>query len=258
MKKVQVLSGMFCWHELVTARSKDAAAFYKELLDGTVVSFPIPTGEYSIVQVEKEFVAGFSPAAPSHPTDVPSQWLSYVAVDDVDASAKAVEKAGGSIVTAPHDGGAGRAAIVRDRQGARHGLFKGREGATDGTNPTGHGSVGWIELLTDDVEDAADFYKSVFGWNIERKEMPKAAVHVASVGANKIATIFPKIAQSKFAHNRWVPFFEFDSIEHAAKRSRALGGEVTAEPADIPGVGRWASVVDAVGAEVHFIEWMKR
>lgn len=258
MKTVPVLAGMFCWHELITARTKDAVAFYKELLDGTAEAFPIPGGEYSLVKVEDQYVAGFSPAGDAHPTDVSSQWLSYVAVDDVDASAAVAVKAGGKIVTAPHDGGAGRAAIVCDRQGARHGLFKARAGATDGTNPSGHGSVGWIELFTDDVADAVDFYSRVFGWSIEKKEMPKAAVHVASVGASPIATIFPKMAQSKFTHNRWVPFFEFDSIEHAAKRARALGGQEVAEPADIPGVGRWSSVVDAVGAEVMFIEWGKK
>lgn len=249
---------MFCWHELVTAALEEAVTFYKELLGGTVESFPTPLGAYTLVTVEGQHVAGIHPAHPSHPTDAPSQWLSYVAVDDVDAAARAAERARGVVVTAPHDGGAGRAAIVRDRQGALHGLFTARPGATDGTNPSGHGAVGWSELLTSDVADAADFYASVLGWKVIEKEMGPQCIHLAHVGDSPIATILPRPAEDTLPHSRWCPYFEFESVENAVKRSRALGGREAASPMDVPGVGRWSPVIDAVGAEVAFIEWVKR
>ena len=72
-------------------------------------------------------------------------WIGYVAVDDVDASAAQVTKAGGAVHRAPADiPGVGRFAIVADPQGAVLALFKGASEAEPEPAPPGTpGHAGW-------------------------------------------------------------------------------------------------------------------
>ncbi len=78
------------------------------------------------------------------------RWSSYVAVDDVDASASQAKKDGGNIHRAPDDiPGVGRFATISDPQGATLALFKPSASAEAKGQPAapgtpGHG--GWHEL----------------------------------------------------------------------------------------------------------------
>ncbi len=245
---------MFCWHELVTAHTAQAAEFYREILGGTVQAFPMPAGEYAVLHVDGAAVAGFQPANAAHPMDAPSQWLSYVAVDDVDATCARATDAGATIVTAPHDMPIGRAAIMRDPQGARLALFRGNPDATDGTNPCGPGAVCWMELETRDVAAASAFYARVLGWTIAEQKMPFGDVHVARVGKEAVCSICQPGAGDTAKHSRWVPYFEIASVDSAAKRIRALGGRECTVPMDLPSLGRWFPAIDSVGAEVALME----
>lgn len=258
MKTTPVTPGMFCWHELVTTRTQEAAAFYKEMLGGEVAEFPAAGGQYAVLTVDGAAVAGFQPANASHPTDVPSQWLAYVAVADVDATCAKVIAAGGSVATAPHDSPMGRGAFIRDPQGARIGLFCAKPGATDGTNPCGPGAPCWMELLTSDVPAAAAFYATVLGWNIVEQVFPFGTVHVAQAGPTHVCSLFPRPANDRLTHNRWYPYFQVASVDQAHKRVRALGGMEASAVMPLPSIGRWFPAADAVGAEVAFMEFEER
>lgn len=255
MKTVPVIPGMFCWHELVTARTADAAQFYSGLFGGEVQSFPLPIGLYSILMREGQPVAGFQPCNDKVPMDAPHQWLNYLAVADVDATVRAALELGGSVCMPPEDNSMGRAAIIRDPLGARVALFKAEPGKTDGTNPAGDGCVCWVELYTEDPAGMARFYGKLLGWTTTVFPLPSGDVHVARVQGRPVATICQRAKQDPMAFNRWYPFFQVESVESAGKRARALGGRLATEPMDVPGVGRVVPVFDAVGAELAFMCW---
>jgi predicted enzyme related to lactoylglutathione lyase len=61
---------------------------------------------------------------PMVPAGVPSYWMVYFAVDDVDATFRKAMDAGGREMLAPADFPGGRYAIVGDPQGAVFGLHK--------------------------------------------------------------------------------------------------------------------------------------
>lgn len=257
MKTTPCLDGMFCWHELVTPRSEDGAAFYKELFGGQVQSFPMGNGTYSIIHVEDQAVGGVQPHNSEHAMDAASQWLCYVAVPDVDACCARAVANGGTVQLAPHDNPMGRAAIIRDPQGARLAVFRANPGATDGTNPEGVGAVCWVELLTHDVPAAARFYAAVLGWTVDVKHMPFGDVHVGMAGGAPVCSMCARDPKDTQAYARWYPFFQVDNADHATKRIRALGGRESTVPMTLPSVGRWFPGVDAVGAEVAFMELEK-
>jgi predicted enzyme related to lactoylglutathione lyase len=92
-------------------------------------------------------------------------WNTYVSVDDVDAVARSVAAAGGSVVAQPFDvnGGAGRAASCADPEGATFRLWQPRDrpGAQVVNSP---GAWNFSHLRTDQPDQARAFYADVFGW----------------------------------------------------------------------------------------------
>src|SRR2546428_268196 len=104
MGERQPIAGKFSWFEHISYDPKKAQPFYEKLFGWRVKSYALP-GDASYDMI----LAGDGPDAPighySPPWvwgDAP-QWLPYVTVDDVEASAKAVTDAGGKVVLAPTD-----------------------------------------------------------------------------------------------------------------------------------------------------------
>src|SRR4029077_6450382 len=86
--------GRFVWHELVTTDSQLAAKFYTGLFGWTVRENPMPTGGTYRMFSQKDIMVAGAMAAPA---GVPSNWLVYVGVDDVDISAKRGGAVGGEV-----------------------------------------------------------------------------------------------------------------------------------------------------------------
>jgi uncharacterized protein len=50
------------------------------------------------------------------------------------------------------------------------------------------------------------------------------------------------------ARSMWLPYVAVDDCDASATKARALGAQVVHGPTDIPGVGRFAILVDTLGA----------
>jgi predicted enzyme related to lactoylglutathione lyase len=123
-------TGTFGWAEL-NARGIDRAIdFYGTVFGWQAETSPIGEGQPDYTS----FLAGGVPIAggmemqPSIPAEVPSYWMVYFNVADVDdAFARAIDL-GASEVVSPSPMPGGHFAIVRDPQGAMFGLLKLDEG----------------------------------------------------------------------------------------------------------------------------------
>ncbi len=111
--------GSFCWNELGTTDSDSAIKFYKELLGWTVKEGdPAAPMVYNEIAVGGRSVGGIFKMGAEF-GGIPSHWTPYVAVDDVDASARRVEELGGKICVPPHDiPNVGRFSMITDPTGA--------------------------------------------------------------------------------------------------------------------------------------------
>ncbi|MCR4317904.1 MAG: VOC family protein [Planctomycetes bacterium] len=94
--------GTFCWNELMTRDPDKAKAFYGELFgwDASVQSMG-GAFDYYFFTKNGETVAGMFPMSGPMFEGVPDHWLSYVHVEDIDATAEEVKAQGGTIYHGP-------------------------------------------------------------------------------------------------------------------------------------------------------------
>lgn len=113
--------GTFIWNELITEDPERSGRFYSETFGWErSESDAGPLGTYTVFRRCGRDVAGMmKPTARDYAGSPPPRWNGYIAVDDVDATAAAVERLGGTVMEPPHDiPGAGRIAMFQDPGGA--------------------------------------------------------------------------------------------------------------------------------------------
>jgi len=116
----------FGWAELNARGIEKAIPFYRAVFGWTDKRSDMGEGQppYIEFQLGGESIAGGMEMNPMVPAEVPSYWMVYFTVEDVDKSFKEATGAGGREMLAPQDFPGGRFAIVSDPQGAVFGLMK--------------------------------------------------------------------------------------------------------------------------------------
>ncbi len=117
-------AGAFCYRELNTKDSAEAETFYTKLFDWKPVTKEMPFGTYTSFMQDDQPVAGMMKMTAEW-GDAPAHWMTYVSVEDCDASAAKVETLGGTICVQPTDiPGVGRFAVINDPTGAVISIIK--------------------------------------------------------------------------------------------------------------------------------------
>lgn len=117
--------GKIHWSELVTDDPKGAADWYAKTLGWKISEMDMGGGEpYRIATAagdgEGHAQAGIMKRPEGMPADVPPHWLTYIAVDDVDATIKSAPQ----VITQPFDvPNIGRISVIVDAGGAFVGLI---------------------------------------------------------------------------------------------------------------------------------------
>lgn len=111
--------GHFHWNELVTRDVEKAKKFYGGTIGWTFEAMPMPDGTYWVVKMGDAYVGGLFPISGPQWEGVPEHWMSYLAVDDVDARVKKAQAAGAKLMRPAFDiPGVGRIAILTEPGGA--------------------------------------------------------------------------------------------------------------------------------------------
>jgi predicted enzyme related to lactoylglutathione lyase len=112
--------GTFYWNELMTRDVKRAKKFYADTLGWSFDAMPMPGGgSYWIAKAGEEPVGGIFDISGSEFGPVPESWMSYIAVDDVDARVAKAAKAGAKLTKPVFEvPGVGRIAVLMEPGGA--------------------------------------------------------------------------------------------------------------------------------------------
>ena len=112
--------GHFCWNELLTPRVDNAKKFYADTIGWTFDPMPMDDGAtYWVAKMGNERVGGLFPTNRPGFDGIPESWMSYLAVDDVDARVKKAVAAGAKLMRPLFDvPNVGRIAILTEPGGA--------------------------------------------------------------------------------------------------------------------------------------------
>ena len=250
-------AGTWCWVELGTTDQEAAKRFYGQLFGWTMDDSPMGTGEtYSILKRNGLDVGGLYDLRPEdRARGVPTHWLVYLTVDDVDAATQKVTALGGRVVGGPMDvGTSGRMTAVADTEGAMFALWQAKEHA--GAEIEGEdGAVSWTELATHDRTRARTFYGSLFGWSFEERPAPAIPYVFARLGDRMVAGIFPlEGAPMQNVPAHWMIYFQVARCDERAEWVSAHGGRTVVAPTDVPGWGRFSVLQDPQGGVFSIVE----
>ncbi len=120
------MTNSFGWAELSARGLARALPFYTAVFGWGSRQSEMGEGQppYTEFLRNGESIAGAMEMNPMAPAGMPSYWLAYFEVGDVDASYKTALEAGGTEMLAPMDFPGGRFAVVSDPQGAVFGLLR--------------------------------------------------------------------------------------------------------------------------------------
>ncbi|PJJ97608.1 glyoxalase [Lysobacteraceae bacterium NML91-0213] len=251
--------GEWIWFELLTPDPDAAQAFYGALLGWTARPSGMADVDYRLLQAGDDQVGGLM-RQPAGMAGGPL-WLGYVAVDDVDASARAFADAGGAIHMPPTTlDGVGRMAMVADPQGIALYVMHGESSETStalrqcmgDADERARGHVVWCELTTPDPDAAIGFYAATFGWQ-QQGGIPMGAAgeyRFLHVAGNCFGAVMVPVPGSQPG---WLFYIHVADIDRAQRRLLAAGGDVLQEPQEIPG-GQYALVArDPQGARFGLV-----
>ncbi len=112
--------GRFHWNELMTRDVARAKKFYSDALGWSFEAMPTDGGTtYWLAKMDGEPVGGLFDISGPEYKGVPESWMSYIAVDDVNARVKKATKAGAKVMKPAFDvPGVGRIVILLEPGGA--------------------------------------------------------------------------------------------------------------------------------------------
>jgi predicted enzyme related to lactoylglutathione lyase len=117
--------GSIAWHDLTVPDADSVRVFYEQVVGWK--SSPVDLGGYSDFEMLQpssgESVAGICHARGSN-ADIPPQWLIYIIVADVAASAARCAELGGQLIIVPRPLSGGTFCVIRDPAGAVCALFQ--------------------------------------------------------------------------------------------------------------------------------------
>ena len=248
--------GTFCWIELGTPDVPRARAFYEQVFGWSVVELPMgPGGSYYFFQKDGKDVAAMYQLTPEmQQQGIPSHWLSYVAVADVDASARQAAGLGATVAKEPFDvGDTGRMAVLLDPQGGAFALWQAKNGPGIQLRDE-PGALAWSELTSTDIAGGIAFYAALFGWGTQAMPMGGFEYTVFQREGQPVAGGMPRPKEMEGIPTHWMPYFAVENADATLEAARKLGAQTPMEVMAVEGVGRFVTFMDPTGAAVSVLQ----
>lgn len=229
--------GVPCWVDAQLPDVEAGKRFYGELFGW---DFEEAFDSTVLARLDGEPVASLSRKTDGR---MPTVWTVYFATPDARALARRIREAGGQVVTAPVEVGAGlgTVALVTDPEGAVFGLWQAGGHAGFGRRHE-VGTFGWAELYARDTDVANSFYGGLFH---DALFGPDAE---PDFGRAAVEEVFPAMMPPHF-----VVHFRVADVAEVLGTVNRLGGRVQVPPFETS-YGTVAVVTDDQGASFALLE----
>lgn len=121
---------------------------------------------------------------------------------------------------------------------------------TDYSAPVG-GPI-WIDLMSSNPAKAAEFYREIFGWEVEAPRAEFGGYQNFTLNGKRIAGLSPYMEEAGGPSDVWSVYLRTDDPEATAKNVEAAGGSVVVPPMPVGDEGTMMVTADASGAVIGF------
>jgi uncharacterized protein len=238
------------WIDLATSDLEGAKQFYGNVFGWTFETAGPEYGGYVNAFSGGRPVAGLMANDPQW--NSPDGWTTYLHTADVRATLDSALAAGALTCATPAEPmqvpDKGWMALLTDPTGAFFGLWQ----------PTGHqgfevfgepGAPVYHQLTSTDYAKAIDFYRQVFGWQVETvSDSDEFRYSTANFDGEALVGVMDgKGCMPEGTSSNWVFFLGADDVDKTVALVKENGGSVIREAEDTP-YGRLAAVADPTGA----------
>jgi len=243
--------GKFVWFDLMTSDPSAAIDFYSKLIGWGTKEWEGGDMPYTMwVNGESPLGGVMEVPEAAREAGAPPNWMAYVAVPDVQATAARIAEIGGNIHNGPTEiPGAGCFAVAGDPQGAVFAIYTSSQESSGPGGPPKVGEFSWHELGTTDHSAAFQFYEDLFGWELlEAMDMGEAGTYqIYGRGGTPLGGMFNKTAEMPGPPG-WMYYVSVDDVNASVEQVKELGGQVVMGPHEVPGGDLIAQCTDPQGA----------
>lgn len=223
--------GDFVWCDLSTFRPGTTKAFYSGLFGWGYSDTVQPDGTaYHIAAADTGERAGvFEMPEKFRKIGLPSFWMSYIEVDDVDAAVETAQLLGGKVELGPAPfSEPARLALIRDPLGAGFTVCESAGLPPRSTCP-GPGEMAWNALYVSNGSRVVDFYSALLGWRITAAPGQPGVWRARTDHCEGIAEIHELPDEIRGPYEFWG--IHFAVADHSAAKSfvRDKGGRILYE-----------------------------
>lgn len=110
-----------------------------------------------------------------------------------------------------------------------------------------------VELNTQDLPKAKDFYGKLFGWKMKDMDMGPGGTYTVidpegGTGGGMMKHPMPG------APSMWLAYVLVDDLDASTAKARSLGAHIIKEATEVPGMGRFTIFIDPTGAALALWE----
>ncbi len=120
--------GTICWREMTSSKVADAKPFYQQLFGWTLEQSKLSPMPYDEIHASGQAVGGMMEIDDKWGDgweNIPSHWMTYIAVDNCDSTIEKIKENGGDICVEAFDApNVGRIAVVKDPGGATFSIIQ--------------------------------------------------------------------------------------------------------------------------------------
>jgi uncharacterized protein len=111
------------------------------------------------------------------------------------------------------------------------------------------GTFSWTDLSTSDLDSAIGLYTDLFGWKVEKEDLPDGSVYAMfRLNGKDVAAASTLREDQKGVPPHWNVYVTVENAEQTAKQAEAAGGSIVAPAFDVMEFGRMAVIADPTGA----------
>ncbi len=250
----EYIPGKFVWHDLMTKDVPAVKKFYGELFGWRFTGPDDPKAKYTTILFNDRPIGGIVYVAELEDGSNPSQWMSYLSVEDVDQAVEQFRKSGGTILREAWDQpDRGRMAILQDPYGALIALVRSDVGDPPDTDPVNFGWL-WHEYLTTDLSTARSFYESLAGYASESMPVREGYFYYVLRKSEKPRAGMAQVPWENLKPN-WLVYVLVEEVQPVIDRIKSLGGEILIAPNVELRKGSVALVSDPSGGVFAIQKW---